>query len=750
MNKRHLNYPNKRKIWILCLLVILLAGMLVWINRNLFKYDQIFPVRFSYKPESDPQGNKLLTEVLSLPRGTYQVFYTGVNQNPHNGFVICFDGAEQPAIADTFNVGSIADGAAFEITEKIRKVQAGVYYSGESGDFRIENIRIHSDHVLQKSSFLRCFCESILAVLLFLILLGRFCFFSRYRKIFPVLSKPENERTFLFLLFLSAAVSVPLFNQSYIQAYDLIFHLNRIEGIKKSLAAGIFPAWIHLYFFNDYGYGSGFFYPDLFLYFPALLRLAGFSIMASCKIFSFSLNFAAVTLMFLAIFRISKSRTAGLISAVMYGFAAIRLGDLYTRAFFSEALGYVFIPLVCLGFYEIVTESQERWPIFAWGFTCLVFSHSISLALTGLFIIFMIQFYLHEIFSNPRALSAILKAFLLTAGLTAVYWLPMAEQLQHNLIRAGSLFSGYSSFDRPDQILSFQDLTAWYIPWKFIFMSPYFGYPLLIMPLFFIPAFKKIKSHQNIYKFTLALFIVGNIFLFMSLKIFPWKYFAWLLNRIQFSWRVLMISVFCFSALGGICLSVLFSSKSAKKNALIIGMVFAACGAGTLPLFQDIHDRLLVPDWVLVLSNNRVSAGEWMPANADNNFVDKNGNNVLSSDSSVRILSFDRRNLSFSFEFSRDGTGKFDFEVPLLYYAGYRAALEDENGKKLCDLPTRQGSHGLVSAEAEGVSSGKIRVWYQKTVCQILSEWISALSFLAFCLIYIRRKQKADRRNVPV
>ena len=70
---------------------------------------------------------------------------------------------------------------------------------------------------------------------------------------------------------------------------DAPFHLARIESLNQALQMGIFPVKVHPSLAYSYGYGVGIFYPDFFIYLPAVLRMAGCSLEVSCKIYIFIL-----------------------------------------------------------------------------------------------------------------------------------------------------------------------------------------------------------------------------------------------------------------------------------------------------------------------------------------------------------------------------------------------------------------------------------------------------------------------------
>ena len=62
----------------------------------------------------------------------------------------------------------------------------------------------------------------------------------------------------------------PLGNTRLHSGHDFSYHLLRIENIKDGLLNGQLPVRIGPLFLNHRGYASSLFYPELFLYFPAM------------------------------------------------------------------------------------------------------------------------------------------------------------------------------------------------------------------------------------------------------------------------------------------------------------------------------------------------------------------------------------------------------------------------------------------------------------------------------------------------
>ena len=74
-----------------------------------------------------------------------------------------------------------------------------------------------------------------------------------------------------------------LMNGGGCQGADWRFHLSRIEGIAQGLRDGQFPVRIYSQAKDGYGYAPSLFYGELFLYFPAVLRLLGMSVQGAYR-----------------------------------------------------------------------------------------------------------------------------------------------------------------------------------------------------------------------------------------------------------------------------------------------------------------------------------------------------------------------------------------------------------------------------------------------------------------------------------
>lgn len=78
------------------------------------------------------------------------------------------------------------------------------------------------------------------------------------------------------------------------------FHQNRVEGLALAIKNNDWFPKINYFFLGGYGYASSLFYPDAYLYLPALLRVLGLSFVASMAIFVFAVNLATFSLTYYA------------------------------------------------------------------------------------------------------------------------------------------------------------------------------------------------------------------------------------------------------------------------------------------------------------------------------------------------------------------------------------------------------------------------------------------------------------------
>ena len=732
---------NRKTAGISFLILILLGSALIWINRDLYHYVYDVRCKREFTPETDPKWDYLVTGQIPLKPGSYVLAPEMVIEGPGSA-VFLVDGNGEEFFFAELDADTENPVIPFEIRDTGKQVRLGIRYDPARSAVRMERVRITADHVLYKDSLLRHLTISGFLVILALFLFLRLCFPSVIRRLFPVLSRPENELAFVILLFLTLLSCCPLLDgNTYVHGEDMFFHLTRIRGLAESLRAGYFPVRDQLYWLHNYGYGVGFYYPDVFLYFPALLVLLGFNLLTAYKLFLGVCSFFAIFTVWYAAGRMAKNRTAAYAAALFMAFAAYRLSNLYYRGAVGETQAAVFYPLIILGLYEIFYCDTGRWPLFALGFfgilSCHIISLTIALVLTAVFLLTQVR----RIFTDKKIFSALLKSVLLAAGASAFFWMPMLEQGMTNTgLRVNYVLRGVHGLNTANYAFPVRNLFARFKPWDNAFQADciYPGWPMLLVLLLGVFAGKKRSGVKK------ADFMLGYalVLLWMCTKAFPWQWKAFLVfvSRIQFAYRLLLPATVLMCLAGGIYFSVLQQGRHAGVWLLLL-FAFCFCSSA-LPVLRETIRNRSVPRDLFVMQDNRVSGGEYMPAGLANDFPDKNGDTVFIADRDPGLLitSHDRRGLSFSFSYELpEDSGEVRFSLPLIYYTGFQGVVTSSNGDVVSPEVTGD-SMGLVSLSNSGFTQGSVTVSYQKTRIQRISEFVTLLT--AGIWVFSRKRRK--------
>ena len=750
-----------RKTIITVILILIFAAAIPAINRDLFHYTYDVRCQREFVPGSEEKGDHTVSEQIMLKPGAYMLSPVLRAEGPGSG-VYLIDDAGEELFFEELEAGTEDPSFPFEISGSARQVRMGIRYDPAYSTVRIERIRITADHILYKDSLLRHFTLSLCVLLIGVLLLLRICFPSVLWKAFPVFSKSENETALVALLALTLLSSYPLLDgNTYIHGEDMFFHLTRIRGLAESLRAGYFPVRDQLYWLHNYGYGVGFYYPDVFLYIPAAMVLLGFSILTAYKFFLVLCGFFSILSAWYAAFRITGKRNAAYVSAVFMAFAAYRLSNIYYRGALGETQAAIFYPLIILGLYEIFQGDERRWPFFAFGFLGLLFSHVISLTIgTALTAVFLLT-RIHRIFTERKILFALLKSVLLVMCLGAFFWMPMLEQvftnpnLRINRLMAGNVRLNRGNYASPVKNL-FVRFRKWYSVWQAASVYP--GWPMLLAPLLALLPGKKRKGAV---KAADLMLVFSLVCLWMCTKSFPWQWeiFKPFVARIQFAYRLLLPA----SVMLSLCCGIYFSSFSKSGSDVhedpgtgldrreMIGayILTVFCFFTTaFPVLQESAENRTVPKDMFVMQDNRVSGEEYLPNNLSQSFPGKNADTVFIQDqeNGLTVTSHDRRKLSFRFSYELpDDSPEVRFSVPLIYYTGYQGTLTTEDGTVI-RTPVTPDRLGLTSVSNSSFSRGTVFVEYRKTAVQKISECLTLLT-AAFIII---RKKKAGGRQAPV
>lgn len=540
-------------------------------------------------------------------------------------------------------------------------------------------------------------------------------------------NKAQVTYTTLFILIITCGC---LLYPELPWGHDGIFHLSRISSLKDAILLNYdFPVKIYPNYFNNAGYGNGLFYPDLFLYLPALISCLGISVITSYKLLLVGCTLLTFLFMYKCSKAITNSHKAALISALAYTMSGYRLYDIYVREALGEILALTFIPLAFYGFYHIIWKDERQWPLFVIGFSSILLSHIISSVLFIILLIIICCIYIKHLLKNKKRLGLLFLSCLTTLLLVAYFYFPMIEQLYTDkfVLNTQTVHSDLSQTTYPLFYL-FLDISLG-IPFNITNVSGIGILALIIIPVYSIN-YKKYKINNYIIS---TLFWLAILFTIPVSHFFPWEsikiifpYFS----TIQFAWRFYIIAVFLFSLIIGYILSQI-KYKHLYKTLLVFYSIIAFYHISIIYAYF-IYSGIIGGN--TQFTNYTIGVGEYLPSTTNKELL---GNNTFNSNNEDIILDIRRQNEITEISYINSHKNEpIQIETPILFYKGYKAILKDTL------LSINKSRNGFIEMTLpNNVEKGKILISYVGTTVQKITHWISFISLLIFSL-YIILKRK--------
>lgn len=333
-----------------------------FVNRDLYNFKEICYFNREFTPAEAGKGNYLATEGIPLKKGIYQLFLGGKAEKA-GSYCIIVDSSDEIIFSEKISPETEIQNYSVNIPNNTT-IRVGVSYDPVAGKLDVKQMAFTCDTILYRDSVLRHALISGLVLLLFTYIGFRLfssSFIDRVKRRYNV-DLPHCERIILWLLSLTLLSIWPLFdNSNFVEGDDFYFHLTRIEALSQTLKAGYVPSRIYLGWMQNYGVGSGFYYPDLLLYLPAALRIVGFPVITCYKVFLVVSTFFSALTMYIAAKRIGNNKVfCGLSSAALYTFASYRLVCIFYRSAVGEIQAFIFFPLIIYGLYEILNGNEKN------------------------------------------------------------------------------------------------------------------------------------------------------------------------------------------------------------------------------------------------------------------------------------------------------------------------------------------------------------------------------------------------------
>ena len=567
-----------------------------------------------------------------------------------------------------------------------------------------------------------------------------------------MLDKESKKDYYFIYCIVLIVVSLPLLGIDAYRGHDTGFHIQRIISIKNAILEGRIPVRIYTEAINGYGYGAPLFYPDIFLYIPALLCVIGIPVTVSYNIFLILINVITLYIAVYSFSRISSSKTIGIMAAVLYESSIYRLVDLYTRGSMGEYLALMFIPLIFLGLTFVIQGKKDKWYILGLGFTGVLQSHILTfvimVALTGIVILINIKKILEK-----DKIFMLIKATVVTILINAWFLIPFLSVSDMNVI---AMMPDEKFWNTDAQLIQLFEVSSLSVSGGETFsqgitnsIPKTVGIPIIvgcIMMAYTLISKERRKDIPNRHrKVIIGALITGSIGVIMTTNLFPWKIISKIgilkqfFEKFQFMWRFNIVAVLFLSLAAAYGYYCTFGKSINGKRILIIVCAIASmyslcfvCNYAKNGRSFDSKEayEMGYSDDLYLLRENRIFDREELESNAENiEYTDyKRGNSTV----------------SFSYEIKDTDNKDFYIDVPITFYPVYVAY---EDGKQ---IEVTQSDSGVVRVNITK-KTGAIIVEYKESISYRIAEIISLISLIGVGGDFIfkhTKKLKNKRRNV--
>lgn len=717
--------------------------------------------RFSQKFENDtlPVGDNR----ISLERGSYQVTMDYDLTVDAVRITPLYEASYGPDDAETILLTKEFQEKTFELLlpDQVNEFSFQLPELENADDLVIHSITMERTNQSERVRFFVVLCIfCAVDVLFYLGRKGRFGAWS-----------VEKRGSVLCIGLIVLFACVPLMTNYLLSGQDLTFHLMRIEGLAEGLKQGQFPVKMQPVWLNDYGYPVSIMYGDLFLYVPAVLRIIGFSLQASYKIYLVMIQIITAINTYLCCKEIAEDRKLGVVGCFLYVFATNRMTNIYYRAAVGEYTALAFLPLVFLGLFYLLGEKErtkaEQKKVFfllVMGYTFMLESHMLSFNIAIVFSIIYCLFHFKKFLQNFWFL---VKTALITIGLNLGFLVPMADyMISHdmkvkyasqieNMQEHGLFLSQLFQMFRFPVSLSGNVMNgvggdmAIGIGLAYMLMLALFVWELCCC---FWRKKKGLANEGMIQTEPVRIFVIFLLCLVMSCYFFPWHAISKIpvlgsiLTPYQFAWRFIGIATFL-----GVILTI-YALKALEKLTDRTIKVAAIVVLGTLTLIgsqylmdnkvSDSTARTKVTSSASIYTAGAVANGEYLfVENSAMAIIDQQP--VPADETAVSITSYEKKNSRISMECENLTDEVQQVKVSFLDYKGF-VATDKTTGEK---LDTTCDEQHILTVLLPAGYQGTVQVCFRQPWYWRVAEIVS-LAVLIALFVYGWKGYRYEKREL--
>ncbi len=388
----------------------------------------------------------------------------------------------------------------------------------------------------------------------------------------------------LFLFLVSLFAVKALFHPGFYTSHDGEHQMIRLNHFLVGLKDGQWPVrWAGPPAFRGFGYPLFVFTYRFPFYLGAFFSFLGLSLSDSIKaVFILAYLFSGIV-MYWAQKKIWGNRLAALIGALFYLWAPWRFSTIFVRASLGEAVCFFFFPLAIWALVSLrEKENQKAIFIGAFSLAGLLLSHAMLTFLFLPFFVFLAGFCLWQTGKKKEVGYRYLKLFILAAGISAYYWLPILIE------RRWAMFSRLLTNFYTQHFPNFKQLL--YSPWGYGFSHPGverdamsfqvgIAQWLVVILMFFLLVWRRIRKEKFEFFHKLAgllvFFFATSIFLMLSLSKPCWQMMS-LFFKIDFPFRYLALTTLFSSLIAGGLVTLLRKERLLKSflYPVVLGLLF--------------------------------------------------------------------------------------------------------------------------------------------------------------------------------
>lgn len=717
--------------------------------------------RFSQKFENDtlPVGDNR----ISLERGSYQVTMDYDLTVDAVRITPLYEASYGPDDAETILLTKEFQEKTFELLlpDQVNEFSFQLPELENADDLVIHSITMERTNQSERVRFFVVLCIFCAVDILFY--LGRKGRFGAW--------SVEKRGSVLCIGLIVLFACVPLMTNYLLSGQDLTFHLMRIEGLAEGLKQGQFPVKMQPVWLNDYGYPVSTMYGDLFLYVPAVLRIIGFSLQASYKIYLVMIQIITAINTYLCCKEIAEDRKLGVVGCFLYVFATNRMTNIYYRAAVGEYTALAFLPLVFLGLFYLLGEKErtkaEQKKVFfllVMGYTFMLESHMLSFNIAIVFSIIYCLFHFKKFLQNFWFL---VKTALITIGLNLGFLVPMADyMISHdmkvkyasqieNMQEHGLFLSQLFQMFRFPVSLSGNVMNgvggdmAIGIGLAYMLMLALFVWELCCC---FWRKKKGLANEGMIQTEPVRIFVIFLLCLVMSCYFFPWHAISKIpvlgsiLTPYQFAWRFIGIATFLGVILTMYALKALekLTDRTIKVAAIVVLGTLTLIGSQYLMdnKVSDSTARTKVTSSASIYTAGAVANGEYLfVENSAMAIIDQQP--VPADETAVSITSYEKKNSRISMECENLTDEVQQIKVSFLDYKGF-VATDKTTGEK---LDTTCDEQHILTVLLPAGYQGTVQVCFRQPWYWRVAEIVS-LAVLIALFVYGWKGYRYEKREL--